>query len=331
MRILHLSFHTGCHNDITYLVSELNKDRNDKIKLSFMEFNDGTKGKYNVGHERAEKYYNKHLEYFNTFNVIITSDTAPISRVFLQNNWDKKLIIWINNRFDYCDEATNDCNFPDKEYYDLFKDTVNKENVKIIGYTAFENFYCKNIRNIDIGNKVIKPIGCNSHIYNNMNMTNVENKSNTFFVGSYHNDNIMINLSNKLKELNINVYNGRFNGPKDLAEFKGVIHIPYAWSNYSLFEGIQNNILYFIPSKSFFLELKKDKEFFWSPPYRDENLEISEWYNEENKDCFIYFNNWDDLKVKTLTINYKKKKEMMKCFGEKHKTKMINLWKEILF
>ena len=89
MKILHLSFHTGCHNDITYLVNKLNKNRNDKIKLSFMEFNDGTKGKYNIGHERAEKYYNKHIEYFNTFDVILTSDTAPISRVFLQNNWNK--------------------------------------------------------------------------------------------------------------------------------------------------------------------------------------------------------------------------------------------------
>ena len=43
MRILDISFHTGCHNDITFLIDELNKNRTDKIKLSFMEFNDGTK------------------------------------------------------------------------------------------------------------------------------------------------------------------------------------------------------------------------------------------------------------------------------------------------
>jgi hypothetical protein len=325
-----LSFHTGCHNDITYLVSELNKDRVKKIKLTFMEFNDGTKGKYNVGYDRAEKYYNKHLEYFNTFDVIITSDTAPISRVFLQNGWDKKLIIWINNRFDYCDEATNDCNFPDPEYYDLFREAVNKDNVEIIGYTQFENFYCKNIRNIDIGDNVIKPIGCNSHIYENMNITKVEHKSHKFFVGSYHNDNIMINLTEELRKYNIDCYNGRFNGPKDLAEFRGVVHIPYAWSNYSLFEGIQNGIVYFIPSKSFFMELKKDRNFFWSPPYRDENLELSEWYNDENKDCLVYFNNWDDLKIKLYTTNIVKKKAYLKEFGDKHKNEMINRWNLIL-
>ena len=330
MRILHLSFHTGCHNDITYMINELNKNRDNKIKLSFMEFNDGTKGKYNVGHDRAKKYYDKHLEYFNTFDTIITSDTAPISRVFLQNNWDKKLIIWINNRFDYCDESTNDCKFPDQEYYDLFKEAINKDNVEIIGYTPFENYYCKNIRNIDIGNKIIKPIGCLSNIYINNNTNNIDDKNNKFFVGLYHNDNIMIKLSEKLKELNIKCFNGRFNGPKDLIDYKGVIHIPYAWSNYALFEGIMNEIIYFIPSKEFLIELKKDKDFFWSPPYKDENLELSEWYNEENKDCFVYFKSWDDLKIKTLTINYLKKKEYLKKFGDNHRIKMLELWKNIL-
>lgn len=332
MRVLHISFHLGCHNDITYIINELNKnvlnEQTDKIKLSFMEFNDGTRGKYNIGHERAEKYWNKHFEYFNTFDVIITSDTAPISRVFLQNGWDKKLIIWINNRFDYCDEATNDCKFPDPEYYDLFREAVNKENVEIIGYTVFENFYCKNVRNIDIGNDVIKPIGCISNIYNYNKNDN--NKNDTFFVGSYHNDNIMIKLADKLKELNIPVYNGRFNGPGDLMNYKGVIHIPYAWSNYALFEGIMNGIVYFIPSKEFFMELKKDKDFFWSPPYRDENLELSEWYNDENKDIFVYFKDWNDLKIKTLTINYNKKKEYLKKFGDNHRNKTLEKWKKIL-
>ena len=40
---------------------------------------------------------------FGKFDVIVTSDTAPLSRIFLQNNWKKPLIIWICNRFDYVD------------------------------------------------------------------------------------------------------------------------------------------------------------------------------------------------------------------------------------
>jgi hypothetical protein len=324
MKILHISFHNGCHNEITFVMDKL------KHKLFFLPFDDGTKGKYNIGHERAEKYWNEHKDYFNKFDLIITSDTAPISRVFLQNGWTKPLIIWINNRFDYTDQATNDCNFPDDEYYNLFREAVNMENVKIIGYTEFENYYCREIRGIDIGNNVIKPIGCVSDVYNNKNLTKIEFKSDTVFVGPYHNDNIMMNLTNKLKELNIPVYNGRFNGPYDLAEFRCVVHIPYAWSNYSLFEGIQSGIVYFIPSKDFLIKLKKDKDFFWSPPYSDDNLHLAEWYNDENKDCFVYFRNWDDLKIKIFTTNYVKKKEYLKKFGEEHKNKMLELWSQLI-
>ena len=33
---------------------------------------------YNVGHERAQNIWNKHKDYFNQFDAIITSDTAPL-------------------------------------------------------------------------------------------------------------------------------------------------------------------------------------------------------------------------------------------------------------
>lgn len=327
-KVLHISFHNGCHNDLTYLFNKL-----DGYQLSFLAFNDGTKGKYNIGKERAEKYYNKHKEYFNRFDIIITSDTAPISRVFLQSdfldNKDKHLIIWINNRFDYADQATNDCNFPDEDYYTLFRDGNHKENVKIFGYTEFEHLYCER-KSIDMKYPVIKPIGCVSNIYNGGLRTEIQDKSDTFIVGPYHNDNIMINLMEKLKELNIKCYNGRYHGPVDLAEFKGIIHIPYAWSNYALFECVQMGIQYFIPSKEFLFELKKDKNFFWSPPYNDKDIEYSEWYNPENKDIFVYFNSWDDLRVKITITNLEKRCNKLKEIGKKHEDKMISLWKEVL-
>ena len=118
IKVLHLSFHLGCHNELLAISKELG------FEITFLEFTDGTPSKYNVGHDRAEKYWNKHKDYFQQFDLIITSDTAPISRVFLQNSWEKKLIIWINNRFDYFDAASLDCDFPDSEYYDLIKEAM---------------------------------------------------------------------------------------------------------------------------------------------------------------------------------------------------------------
>lgn len=326
MKILHISFHKGCQNDIEYVCKELHQE------LNFMEFDDGktrTCAKYNIGHDRANDCWNKYKDYFNKFDIIITSDTAPISRVFLQNYFEKRLIIWVCNRFDYYDAASLDCKFPDQEYYDLIKSVKNRKNVTIMGYTPFENYYAKNIRNVDIGELVIKPIGKVSDTYSNFIETKIENKQNTFFVPPYHNDTIMMNLSKKLTEIGILNYNSRYNGPLDLLNFKGVIHIPYAWSNLAFFEAIQLGIVYFIPSKNFLFDLTKDKDFFWSPPFKSNVLELSEWYNPEHKNILVYFDSWDDLLNKTKNIDYNYIRLNMKQFTINHTNKYIDEWKKL--
>ena len=87
LNVLHISFHKGCQNDIEYISEKLG------FNLKFMKFTDGvTKNAalYSIGHERANLVWKTYKDYFNKFDAIITSDTAPISRVFLQNNWKKK-------------------------------------------------------------------------------------------------------------------------------------------------------------------------------------------------------------------------------------------------
>ena len=48
-----------------------------------------------------------------------------------------------------------------------------------------------------------------------------------------------MNLFEFCTTLGIKSYCGRYNGPDDLRDFKGVIHIPYAWSNFALFENME--------------------------------------------------------------------------------------------
>ena len=217
MKVLHLSFHQGCQNEIKYLSEKLG------FELEYMKFNDGvTKNNeiYNITKGRADTAWKNYKDYYQKFDCIITSDTAPISRVFLQNNWSKKLIIWICNRFDYYHGTES--GFPDSEYYDLIRDIKNRKNVFIFGYTDFENYYANYIRNCDIGYQIIKPIGILSSSRQNYISTLIEDKENTFLVGPYHNDNIMINLAQKLRDLNIKVYQGRYGGPRDLSEFRRI-------------------------------------------------------------------------------------------------------------
>jgi hypothetical protein len=326
LKVLHISFHKGCQNDIEYIAKKLN------FELTFMEYDDGISigcDKYNVTHEKAKSLWNKHKDYYNSFDIIITSDTTPISRIFLQNNFEKKLIIWICNRFDYSHQPA--VNFPDKEYYNLINDAKNRPNVHIIGYTPFENYYANNIRNLSIGYECIKPIGKIGEVYNNYISTQVEDKSNTFIISPYHNENITMDLKSIAISLGIKVYNGRYNGPKDLAEYAGVIHIPYAWSNLALFEGIQLQIPYLIPSLKFFKELFKLPNFWFQDSYAIKKIELSEWYCKDFENAFIYFDSWDDLKYKINTVNFNNHKELLKKIGDKHENNMLDKWKKILY
>ena len=326
MKVLHISFHRGCQNDIEYVAKQL------QFELEFMNYTcDLSVGndKYNITHEKAEYQWNKYKDYYNQFDVIITSDTAPISRIFLQNNFQKKLLIWICNRFDYADGGPTE-RFPDKEYYDLIHTAKDRPNVKIIGYTAFENYYANHIKQLAIGNDIIKPIGKVADLYATYQSTVVDHKSSVYIIGPYHNDNIMMNLREKAESLGITVYNGRYNGPRDLAEFAGMIHIPYAWSNLALFETIQMEVPYFIPSLSFMKKLALTHNFFWSPPFVMDQLPLSEWYCDELKDVFIYFDSWDELKYKITSFDREGHKKKLREFGDSHEVAMLQKWRTYL-
>lgn len=336
LKILHLGFHKGLENELYSVASELNLD------LIYKRFEDSvSKGSaiYSVGHDKAKTAWRVYKDYYMKFDVIITSDTAPISRVFLQNGWPelpgKTLIIWVCNRFDYYDRASKDCLFPDREYYDLIRKANNRKNVHIMGYTRFENHYGKFMKHVNFGNDVTKPIGILSkkvwkYESNPERMIDGRKIKDLFFVPPYHNETKMIKLSEKLNGLKIPNYNGRYNGPLELKDFKAVIHIPYAWSNLALFEAFQLGIIYFIPSKKLMQELSRRGNFFWSPPFNRSLLHLSEWYSDEHKSLFVYFDTWEDLRKKVQTTNYDQKRNQVLDFGKKHKTQTLNKWKKLL-
>src|SRR4029077_7066235 len=197
LKVLHLSFHEGCIKDFEYVAQQLNLNLTSclihKQPACWLDGETVGSAIYSIGHNRAEKIWKQHKEYFNQFDVVTTSDTAPLARIFLQNNWEKPLIIWICNRFDYCDEATRDCHFPDAEYYQLFREALHKKNVKIVAYTPFEHYYTK-LKGINTGSKTIKPCARpNNSLQESLIPSHIK-KPETFFIPPYHNDIIFCNL-----------------------------------------------------------------------------------------------------------------------------------------
>lgn len=324
MKLLHISFHKGCNLDIEYAFTTLGHE------IHTMKFDDGetTDDKiYNITHDRAQKCWNKYKNYFNTFDGIITSDTCPTSRPFLQNNWSKLLIIWVCNRFDYGIQSENQ----DREFYQLLRDIPNRKNVFIFGNTAIENVYSTHIKNVNIGNFIIKPTGKN--LFSKNVYQTYENNNNCFYVPIYHNETILLNLAKKLNELGIQNRYERFNHISDLTQYKGGIYIPYAWSTLVFFERMQLGLVTFIPSLRFLIELFKTGKWWFQPPFTPHNiglLKLSEWYCNEHQDILIYFDSWEDLQHKIKTTDYKAKTKIILDFAQKHHDDMLSKWNSII-
>ena len=330
LKVLHLTFHRGCGREIEIVSNTISFELTTWFiqDLPGCSFDGATQGSslYNIGHERSERIWNLHQEFFNSFDVVLTSDTAPLARIFLQNGWEKPLIIWICNRFDYSDEASLDCDFPDKEYYELFKKACSQKNVKIIGYTAYEHEYARS-KGINTGNLVIKPAGQFINSEEGSLVPPEIIKSETFFLPPYHNETIFMDAMSHYARMGIKSYCGRYNGAKDLEQFKAIIHLPYAWSNLALFENMYVGIPYLIPSVNFMKKLIHTDNYWHQSDSKE--FHLSEWYASENAPCFIYFDSWEDLVFKTKTVDFESRRAQIKALGLKHAEEMLRRWKEV--
>ncbi len=152
-KVLHISHHYGCIKDHQYVCKELNLDLTNELTL-WSEDNDILpKGYFRCTADIANDIWNKSKNYFNQFDVILISDTSPLSRIFLQNIKEviPKIIIWVCNRFDYDFENDN-------EYYSLISEATKNPNIKIIPYTEFEKVWL-NFRGIPCHEETIRPHG----------------------------------------------------------------------------------------------------------------------------------------------------------------------------
>lgn len=330
-KILHMSFHKGCINDFAEVARELGVSLTSWFILESVDsralFDKESSGNsiYNITHERAHRIWETHKEYFNSFDAILTSDTAPLSRIFLQNGWQKPLIIWVCNRFDYYDGASLDGDFPDSEYYALVAAAVHSPNIKIISYTPYEYVYASK-KGVEIGQFTIKPLGSACGQVTESAIPDSIVKNETLFIPPRLTEEQKEFLLKQCEEQGIKVYCGNYNGPGDIKEFKAVLHFPYAFSNLALFENMHNGLFHFVPSLEWVDSLLVQREPICSIGI---DAPWAEWYIKENKDLFVYFDSWEDLKNKVEMVDYNAKKEAILKFLRQHKKETLDGWKEV--
>lgn len=316
MRVLHVSHHQGCREDLAYVADSLG------ITLDHYEY----RGGYNIDGARAETAWRTERDRFLSYDVVITSDTAPLSRIFLQNNWPRGLVIWICNRFDYCDQATNDCGFPDTDYYALFASAVGRPRTVIASYTEFEHHYAHH-HGMPLGTLTVKPIGARLPQPYTRQVPDTVDRAATCFIPPYHND-TSADLGGRCRALGIPAFGGRYGGPSDLREFKAIVHVPYAWSNFALFENLQAGLPYLIPTPRLLMELASTIDFFWSPPFWADHLEISEWYAPVHRQLFSYFDSWDQLR-ECAQADLAPRRQAITDFCDAHRQRTLAQWRDI--
>ena len=333
LKVLHISFHKGCIREFEAISRSLELDLTSwlipELPSHFLDPQSTGHVLYNVGHDRAKRIWDKHKRTFNTFDVIVVSDTAPLSRIFLQNNFQKGLLIWISDRFDYCDQETLDCQFPDKEYYDLFNTAKCRPNVTVVANSPFEHFYAK-LKGVDTGPLVIKPCASFIEEPSDRKIPASVKKSETFFLPCYHNETIFMNLQEKCQKLRINCYMGPFTSPRELEEFKGIIHLPYSWSTIAFFVNSELKLPYFVPSKQFLLKLQKQGNYWHQNEaflFKERRFDLSEWYSSENQSIITYFDSWKDLKKKIAKVKTNELSRKIAKFSFAHKQEMLLRWK----
>lgn len=324
-KILHISFHKGCIREIEAVAKNLDWNLTSLYVQEYWskeKFDGVTKnnGIYNITAQRAHNIWTRHQAYFNQFDIIITSDTAPLARIFLQNSYHGKLIIWVCNRFDYYDKSSGERGFPDQAYYDLLSGATRNPKIKFIAYNEFETFYALN-KKIDIGNECIKPCGFS---WGNQDQDH-KIASTDFFVPPYIN-NQNLDLLKICKQQQIPAVSFQYDGPEQLKNAKGIINIPGAWSNFALFENLANGVPYFVPSKKFMLHLLEHGAWMPNSNFAKADLHLSEWYNPAMQDVMVYFDSWDDLKYKIETSDFMLLKNRCLAFANEHKKKMLKKW-----
>ncbi len=329
LKLLHLSFHAGCTNDFDDVAKELggievtNWIPADQVKFQGVHLGNAI---YNISRDRGKAIWDLHKDYFNEFDVIMSSDTARISRIFLENGWKKPQIIWICNRFDYYDPGSSRFGLPDQEFLNTMKLAINKSNVKIISYTPYEYLYGRK-RGVPFSDFTIKPIGrlpWNVQKEFKSQIPAEVKREDTLFLYPRLFPKQAMYVMNQLERVGIKAYTGNYQGAEDIADFKGVLYFPYQWSNFALFEDISQGIVHFVPSEKFARENSGRLRVTTTNLFH-----LCEWYASENRDLFVYFDSWQDLKKKFDSLDIVTKRRQVRQLAAKHRAMMLDRWKGV--
>jgi len=278
----------------------------------------------NFSAKKADEIWNQYRDYFDSFDAILVSHIASWCRPFLQNNWTKPLFVYFFFRFDH--------DVPDVQaYYNLLREAQTKPNVKFFAATEYDHVYAES----KLGKFQMDIVTPFLHV-NNDNKTPIPCGSDKFYLVGKHNESL---VTEALENLDIPFYRQDWHSKiPDLRGVRGIIHLPYVFATRSLIENISLENVYFLPTQTFLNELRRDfPSYFWDgglPGEQHGDYSLAEWYNGAYPDCFVYFDNFENLKRMSDDPNFNdlivEKKRIIHEFKTRHLAKTLIQWNTLL-
>lgn len=337
MKVLHLSFHYGCINDVQNAFGKLGHE----IVHEFLKY----KLPYNISASLANNLWEHNKDYYNSFDVIITSDTVALCYQFILNFSELKphLIILNCNRFTYAME--HDSLFMTK-LREIQNNAANLSKATFIPYTDFERVWCGK-HEVFLHERAIMPVGKYQHHVNDEKdikdsfheletQYKCKDDANTVFLQRYHNHYRYMDLARTLHDQGISCVRGAYYDIDELKKYQAIVVLPDQFSKYFTFESIQAELVVMLPSTKFLMELVAKEGYYFSVEgsggrLTKEFVNMCEW--TKYPEARIYFDSFDDLFDKLRGLNsqvIEEKKMWCNFYSEVIESEHLLQWKNIL-
>ena len=150
---------------------------------------------------------------------------------------------------------------------------------------------------------------------------------------NYQDKNIIVT---KLDELKVKYEKlpYKYGGPLALAFYKAIIILPYQVSIMETMENFRYGVAMIVPSERLFRELLEDNRYIFSAKNLKDIPEgikkYVEFYHDNFKDLFVYFDKWEDLTEIIEKTDFNKVKEKGKEFIQHYEKYALNIWAQAL-
>ena len=336
MHFLHITNHPGTTRNIQNVFSYLGKlESIETEKCGFPIHITETHASQIWDDYRSRDYSSQKYE------TLIFTDTCMFARPFLQHIEDHSMniIVYVTNRFDW-----GAWHVRDHAYATQYAEYSRHPRVFFLADNRYDQFYASSIHGLHFRSPdIVRLTPMISQNYSEEGEEKIMIHNSKLFL---YNRGTFLHFYQHLlpfspQEYDVYGYEGypRYQDEYHISEYLGFLHLPYQTNIQSLWENLGHGILYFIPSKTFLLELINEPWYYWeekckSPELCAKSIDLAEWYQPENEVFFVFFDSWTDLREKrdiflenNAAIYYKKKHISMNLVDSNRIA--IQKWKDV--